>query len=111
MDGLAFGTGSAIAHRAVGAVFGGTVPPDAAVFARFCAQLRASRMLSFAGCGWLTSGALLHIIGVPLAIAPHTPLPPQQRQASDMNEAQRRLAADELAAAMSPLPAPLDVAA
>ena len=58
-----------------GAVFGGVVPPHPLIFASFCGRLRAARDFSFAGCGWLTGGALLMALGVPIGVAVTAPAP------------------------------------
>ena len=102
-------TANSIAVVDIGSLFAGTTAPDALVLDRVARSVKG-RDYCFADCVWLTSGALMHVIGVPFAIAPLAPLPPLPRQSGDLGEAQRRAAADALAAGPTLAPAPTELA-
>lgn len=79
-----------------GQCFAGTVQPDPLLLDRISKSIKA-RDYSFANCMWLTSGALLHLIGVPFAISPLQPLPPISAQGMDVDSNNRQLRSKAMA--------------
>lgn len=83
----------------IGSYFAGVVPPDPLVLDAISSNIRG-RDYSFANCLWLTSGALLHALGVPLGATPTAAIPARPRLAHDADQLQRHAAAVSIATGM-----------
>jgi hypothetical protein len=95
-------TANSISVVDFGSIFAGSIAPDAKLFDQVSRSVRG-RDYSFANCTWLTTGALLHAIGVPLSVTPMAPLPPLARQAGALADPARQQLAKELADSLSSL--------
>jgi hypothetical protein len=76
----------------VGSYFAGVVPPHPSLVDSIAKNVSA-RDYSFANCLWLSTGALLHFIGVPLGAVPSSHLPAVPTMQPDATQAARDVAA------------------
>jgi hypothetical protein len=83
-----------------GSIFAGSTAPDAKLFDKITKSVRG-RDYSFANCTWLTTGALLHAIGVPFSITSLAPMPPLAKQPGTAGEAARHVLASEVSQSLS----------